>query len=188
MEGYIYIPYVNTDLDDEKFNYNGNSFDYISKLNEVENSIVGADYYFTNKPTNNSFRFNANINNMDNNDQILYYEIKCEFLNPDETPMKIDNLLNNFKNGESFMLIFSFDYENTEEDVLIELKSWISESKKVMEMPDDVYSEDIKIGLLPKRRFKIKIGKGNAYLNECLYFDNSNDKVTIFVNNIIFYN
>ena len=89
------------------------------------------------------------------------------------------------------MLLIAFNHDEVEEkdeDCLIELKSWISESKKVMEMPDELYDESIKINLLPKRQFKIKTETANAYLNNCMFFDLYDGKIAIFVEKITFYN
>jgi hypothetical protein len=192
MDGIIYIPYVNTDLNDDDFNYKGNAFDYITQLNNVGNSIVGADVYdnYLQTRPKNTIGFHANVDKPDGyySDQILFYELPCKLMDVDENSMKINNLLDYFTSEENFMMIFSFDHENTNEDILVELKSWVSESKKVMGMPSDVYSEEIKIGLLPKRQFKLKLGKNNAFLNECLFFDNYDDKIVIYVKKIIFYN
>jgi hypothetical protein len=191
MDGILYIPYVNTDVENDKFDYRGNAFDYISQLDNVGSNIIGADVYdnYLQKKPKNSIGFNANLNAQGYySDQILFYELPVKIMDVDEQPQTIDNLLNYFGTEESFMLIFSFDTENTHSDILEELKSWISESKKVMEMPSDVYAEDIKIGLLPRRQYKLKIGKANAFLNECLFFDSYDNKIVIFVKKIIFYN
>lgn len=191
MNGIICIPYTNTDLNNDKFDYKGNAFDYIEQLNGVANNIIGADTYFQRQENyKNTVGFNSNINKQENyySDQILYYELPCNLMDSEGNSQTIDNLLNYFASEESFMLIFSFDYDNTDEEILIELKSWISESKKVMDLPDNVYSEEIKIGALPKREFKLKIGKANAFLEECLFFDSYDNKIVLFVKKIIFYN
>lgn len=186
MNGILYIPYVNTELDDNKFDYNGPSFDYMSKLNEVESNIIGGEFY-QNHRQNNSFGINYKDNN-DYTDQISFYELDCLFFDHDENNMTIDQLLLYYQNKNSFMFIFSFDHDNSNEECLIELKSWITESNKVNNMPSDIYSDEIKIELLPKRQFKIKIGKANALLEECMLFDTQGDKVIIFVKEIKFYN
>jgi len=190
MDGILYVPYVNTELEEDSYAYRGNAFDYMSQLNNVGNSIVGGDYYFDHKPAGNTIGFNADLNKPQGyySDQILFYELPCKFLDSDEKEEKITKLLDYFKSEESFMLTFSFDHDNTAEDILIELKSWVSESQKVMEMPEDVYSEEMKISLLPRRQFKFKSGKANAFLNECMFFDSYDDKIVIFVKKIIFYN
>lgn len=188
MNGTLYIPYVNTELDDNVFEYKGNAFDYINELNNAGNNIIGADYYFEHKPKNNTIRFgDINFNNSQY-EQILYYELNCKFMDSDENDLSVITLINYFKTQESFYIIFSFDHDTTDENVLIELKSWISESKKVMDMPNNIYSDDIKMGLLPRRDFKVKSGKINAVLNDCLCFDSYDDKVIIFVGKIIFNN
>ena len=191
MDGIIYIPYTNTEFGNDDFDYRGNAFDYIEQLNGVANNIIGADNYFKRQETfKNTIGFNSKPNNQEDysSAQTLYYEVPCKLMDAEEKPQTIDKLLEYFSSEESFMLIFSFDYENTDEETLIEIKSWISESKKVMELPDNVYSKDIKIGALPKREFKIKIGKANAFLEDCLFFDNYNDRIVLFVKKIIFYN
>jgi hypothetical protein len=112
-------------------------------------------------------------------------------MDSDGNDENIDNLLNYYKTQESFMFIFSFNVDEVgdeNEEVLIELKSFISESRKVMELPDDLYSEDVKMATLPRRQFKVKLGDANAYLEECLFYDNYDDKVIIFVKKINFYN
>lgn len=193
MEGILYIPYVNTDLDENNFNYGGPQLDtdaYLSRLNNVGNNIIGGEYYINNRRhMNNTVGFNANINNNSYySDQVSFYELPCIFFDGDGNNIDIDYLLNAYSSKESFMLAFSFDHENNSEDCLVELKSWVSESKKVIEMPSNVYTEDVKIGLLPKRQFKLKIGKANAFLEDCIFFDTYEDKVIIFVKEIIFYN
>lgn len=190
MDGIIYIPYLNTDLDDNKFEYRGDAFNYVDQLDNVGNTIVGADYYFQHQSSSDTIGFNSRINKPKEyySDQILFYELPCKLMDTNENSQTIDNLLEYFKSEESFMLVFSFDHDNTDEDTLVELKSWVSESKKVMEMPGDVYSEDTKILVLPRRQFKLKVGNANAFLEECLFFDNYDDKIVIFVKKIIFYN
>lgn len=186
MNGILYIPYVNTDLDDSKFDYNGPSFDYISKLNEVGSNIVGGEFYQNHKQ-NSSIGFNSKNNDF-YTEQISFYELDCSFFDHDENNMTIDKLLSYYQSKESFMFIFSFDHDNSNEECLIELKSWITESNKVNNMPANIYSDEIKIELLPKRQFKLKIGKATALLEECMLFDTQNDKVIIFVKEIKFYN
>lgn len=192
MEGILYIPYIDTDLDSDNFNYGGPQLDentYLNRLNAVGNNIIGGEYYLNHRQhINNVVGFNANIDNNYYSDQVSFYELPCNFFDADGNNMNIDYLLNAYSTKESFMFGFSFDPENNDEDCLIELKSWVSESKKVTEMPSDVYPEDIKIGLLPKRQFKLKIGKANAFLEDCIFFDTYEDKVIIFVKEIIFYN
>lgn len=189
MDGILYVPYVNTDLEEDSFNYRGNAFDYVSQLDNVGNSIIGADNYF-NQQTSNTVGFHANLNKPQEvqSDQILFYELPCTFMDAEENLQTMDGLLGYFTSEESFMMIFSFDHDGDNEEVLVELKSWVSESKKVMDMPSNIYAEDIKIGLLPRRQFKFKFGKSNAFLEECMFFDSYDDKIVIFVKKIIFYN
>jgi hypothetical protein len=187
MNGILYVPYINTELDENNFNYNGPELDYLGKLNEIENNIVGGDYYVNHKP-NNSIGFNSqNNSNFNYSDQISFYELKCNIFNIDEKEETMDELINFYQAKQSFIIMFSFDYDNTDEECLIELKSWISESKKVMNMPENIYGEETKIGLLPRRQFKLKIGKANAFLEECILYDNYNNKIIIFVKEITFY-
>lgn len=187
MDGILYIPYVNTNLDDDSFDYNGPSFDYVSKLNEVGSNIIGGQYYQNHRP-NNSIGFNIyNNKNSSYSDQISFYELNCSFFDSDDNQMTIDKLLSYYKSKENFILIFSFDQDNTDEECLVELKSWISESNKVNNMPSETYSDEIKISLLPRRQFKLKIGKANTYLEECILYNTFNDKVIIFVKEITFY-
>lgn len=188
MDGFLYIPYVNTDLDDSSFNYTGPAFDYLAQLGNVGNNIVGAEYYANHKPTNKTIGYNAGKVNGYYSDQISFYELPCKFYDADGNIANIEYLLDFYKTKESFMLIFSFDHDNNDEECLIELKSWVSESKKIMSMPQDVYSEEMKIGLLPRRQFKLRTGKANAFLEECIFFDNYEDKIVIFVKEIIFFN
>lgn len=189
MDGIIYIPYVNTELDEDVFNYKGTAFDYISELDNVGSNIIGADYYFQDKMDGRTARFNNYYNQNDNykvnNDPILYYELDCHLMDLDENDLSVINIINLFKSCDSTMLVFSFNEDETNEEVLIELKGWVSESMKIMNMSDNLYSEDIKISLLPKRDFKFKSGKVNAVLNGCLCFDNYDNKITIFVKKII---
>lgn len=191
MDAFIYIPYVNTEFDDDIFEYRGNAFDYVSKLDNAMQSIVGADNYFNNQPKRNKTAgFDSVFNKDIEDDRISYYQLPCKLFDIDENPIVIGKLLEYYKAKESFMLIFSFDSddENISEELLIELKSWISESKKVMDMPDEFYSEDIKIGLLPKRKFKLKALNSNSILDDCTFFDLDGNKIAIFVSKIIFYN
>lgn len=192
MEGILYIPYISTDLEDTSFNYKGpeiDQYNYLSRLDQVGSHIIGGEYYVNHRQSNNTIGFNANINPEGYYSELTsFYELPCKFFNADGNDETIDELLHYYSSKESFMFIFSFDHDNNDEECLIELKSWISESRKVLEMPDDVYGEEMKIGLLPRRQFKLKIGKANAYLEKCIFFDTYEDKVVIFVKEIIFYN
>lgn len=201
MNGILHIPYVNTEYDEEKYNYNGREFDYISKLDDVGNTIIGGQSAvgYISRMSNNSIGFNANFGNGIQVDegQILFYQLPCVFMNENGQDISIGELINHFKNKDFFMLSFSFDHENTDEDCLVELKSWVSESKKVMDVPDNYFdrdkqmwvnNEELKMSLYPRRQFKMSIGKVKAFLNECVFFDSNEDKITIYVNEIIFYN
>lgn len=196
MNGILYVPYVNTDYEDNNLGFELNSSDYIGQLNNIGQNIIGAnayDEYIQNKQKSNAinFNFNQNSDNEVYSEQIQYYQLSCNFMDINGNDENIDNLLNYFKTQESFILMFSYnpdEVEENNEEVLIELKSWVSESKKVMELPDNLYSEEVKIATLPKREFKIKIGNANAYLEECIFYDNYDGKIVIFVKKIIFYN
>ncbi len=192
MTGVIHIPYIDTDADDEKFNYDGNLFDYIGELDGVATSIIGADNYFNTEREHKTSGFNINLNKTNANhlEQVKYYEIPCVIMDSDEKPFNISTLLSYFKNEESFILIFSFDYDNSTEESLIELKSWMVESTKVMELSEDVYDRNTKMSLLPRRDFIFKSGdKINTTLSDCVYFNTyNNNNIIILVNKIIFYN
>lgn len=193
MEGILYVPYINTDLDDSNFEYKGPQLDtnnYLNILNDVSQNIIGGEYFLNHRNNMpNTVGFNANLKgNGYYSDQVSFYELPCIFFDDDGNDLNIDYLLQYYSSKESFMFTFSFNHDSSDEECLIELKSWISESKKVIEMPTDTYTEEMKIGLLPKRQFKIKIGKANAFLENCIFFDNYEDKVIIFVKEIIFYN
>lgn len=186
MDGILYIPYVNTELSEDAFNYNGGDIDYISQLNNVGNNIIGAQN-FINKQSSTAGGFYGYHNPQSNSpDQILYYDLSCQLFNASEEVENIENLFNYSKTKESFMLIFSFDHDNSNEDCLIELKSWISESKKVMNMPAP-YTDDLKLELLPRRTFKLDVNNSKSQLVECMFYDSYDDKIVIFVKEIIFY-
>lgn len=188
MNGILYIPYVNTELSEDAFDYNGGSIDYISQLNNVGDNIIGAQN-FINKQSNTAGGFYGYHNpHNESIDQILHYELECEIFNAvTNASENIETLLEYNTSEDSFMLVFSFDHENTDEDCLIELKSWISESKKVMSMPD-TYGDELKMELLPRRNFKLKINDLNSELTECIFYDNYENKIVIFVKQIIFNN
>lgn len=191
MEGILQIPYVNTDFDDNSFEYKGD-YDYLSQLDRAGNNIVGFDGLsdFMENKNNKSANFGAvNKNNTETLiDQLLYYDLPVSLFDTDNNIITIDSLLNSYNTEESFMLVFSFDQDNTDEDCLIELKSWLSESKKVNDLPSDKYNEDIKMELLPKRTFKFLSEKSKSILEDCMFFDYYDNKITIFVKKIIFYN
>jgi hypothetical protein len=187
MDGTLFVPYVKTDLEEDNFIYNGPSFDYSSKLDEVANSIVGGQWK-NNQGHGNSIGFNAiGAEHKEYSDQIDFYELKCRFFNDKEEDETIEELFKHHKDEDSFMFMFSFDQNNSDEDCLIELKGWISESKKVMNMPEENCTQESKMLLLPKRQFKIKIGKATGFLEECMLFDTNDDKIVIFVKKINFY-
>lgn len=193
MEGFLHVPYINTDFDEGKFDYGGN-IDYVSNLNNVGRNIVGYsgfEQYTQNKNRyGNSVGFgNQNINKVEVlSEQLSYYDLPVVLYDIDDNKMSIDCLLDYFKTSDSFMLKFSFDCDNSDEDCLIELKSWVSESNKVMNLPDNEYSEELKMELLPKRTFKFSTEKNKSYLEDCLFFDSYDDKIVMFVKKIIFYN
>lgn len=189
MEGILQIPYVNTDFDDNSFEYKG-EYDYLSQLNRAGNSIVGFDGLndFMENKSNKSASFNmVNQNNTETlMDQLLYYDLPISLFDTDNNGITIDSLLTYYNTEESFMLVFSFDQDTANEDCLVELKSWLSESKKVNDLPDDKYNEDIKMELLPKRTFKLILEKSKSILEDCMFFDFYDDKIAIFVKKIIF--
>lgn len=184
MQAIFYIPYVNPDLDENVFEYNGNAFDYLDELEKVKNNIIGADYYFENIPQGNSARFNQGYISQQENNVIDYYAVECVLLDDEYRDLHFHKLIEYKDSGEGFMLPFLFDHENADENAVIELKGWITESKKVMDMPDELYSEDIKMGLLPKRNFKILANKTMFVLADCLFFDIDEGKIILYVNNI----
>lgn len=188
MDAIIYIPYVDTDLNNHNFDYDDTSFDFTANLNNLSNNIIGGEYYVNNiSKYKNTARLNPN-QNTNYSDQISFYELPCNLYDSNECDIDMDYLLNLYKTKESFMLIFSFNPEFENEECLLELKSWVCESKKIMSMPDNIYDNELKISLLPKRNFKLKINKANAYLEECLFFDDYQNKIVIFVKEITFYN
>lgn len=191
MKGLLYIPYINTEYDENSFNYRGNDFDYIDKLNDVGHNIIGANNYYDQINHNShisTIGFNSQNNNNNIENILSYYELPCLFMNVDEVDLTLNELKNYENLGEGFIFIFKFDYDNVDEDTLIELKGWITESIKVNNLDEDLYDEDTKIELLPKRQFKIKLDKNEAYLNECIFIETNDGSVAIFVNKIKFIN
>lgn len=186
MNGILYIPYINTLLDESSFEYNGPDFDYISKLSDVENSIIGDENYVNNVANSNKTT-NSIVNNKQ--EQLSYYEFPCKVLDANDNDETIDNLLKYYKNKNCFLLSFLFDQNEINDDCIIELMSWIFESKKVLNMHDNLFdSEEKKLMMLPKRTFKLKINKAISILDNCFLFDTSNNKFTIAVNEINFMN
>lgn len=188
MQGVLYIPYINTEMSND-FGYEISSNEYLEQLNNVGNNIVGGNFYNMSPQIKSKQNFQTNNNN--NNDVTLdYYEVPCDFLDMMEKHETIDNLLNYYNTKDNFISIFSIneDDETIEDDAMVEFKGWVVESEKVLNMPDNVYSEDIKYKLQPTRDFKIKIGENNAFamLKECRFVQKIGYKTGILVNEIIF--
>ena len=182
MDGILYIPYVNTFTDDSLFDYNGPDFNYVNNLIEVELNIIGADNFQKNI-NNHSIGFYSNNKNIPSeSDLISFYELKCKFFNVNGGDITIDQLLNEY----IFFISFSFNEDEVDEDCIIELKSWITESKKIIDLPDENYTNEVKIELLPKRTFKLKVRDKKAELINCSFIDIDNGKIIIYVEKKIF--
>jgi len=191
MVGILYVPFIDTDLGENSFNYSNDNLDYLSELQNAQQNIVGGENYFNSVPDEKTIGFNPFMYKDQNNNidySLSFCEVPCRFLDISEKDEDINNLLGYAQNNEPFISIFQINEDEVDEESAIELKGWITESKKVMDLPVNQYSEDIKLQLQPSRDFKIKVDEYEADLINCKLADFYDGKIAVFTEIIKFKN
>lgn len=190
MKCFLEIPYNYSFIEDKDFDYNG-EIDYINDLSNAKSNILGYESYFDNVDNSNekNYKFNQqNHNNINQEDVINYYDIPCNILTEEYQEVDIEYLLNFYKTKESFLLTLIIDENSIDyEEGIIEFKSWVVESLKINNLDEKHYSEEIKMNMLPRRNFIIKTDKNRFELNTSMFIEKEENKIIIFVKEIIFY-
>lgn len=188
MDVVLYIPYVDSEIDESKFNYNGGDFDYLSRLDSVGGSIIGADNYFNQIETpRNSVGFYSNNKTNSYDDYgglIKYMKAGVVLLDVNGGRFNYEKLVSLSGSDTAFMLDVAIKPDEIDDEASLELRSWISESNKIISLPDDLYDEAIKISLQPKRDFRFDYSGESFILGNCMFFDFQESIMTIYVNNV----